>query len=74
MAKKPETKKQATRNYGERFRPEVGWLVSNMNANVFFDPVISVTDTDFTCKTSGTWSGTTDGWIYHNNITPKDEN
>jgi hypothetical protein len=47
--------------------------VSNVGAKVFFDPVVKVTETDFICRDSGRWTGTSDGWLYHNNIKPRDE-
>jgi hypothetical protein len=59
---------------GERFMPEVGWLVSNTNANVFLDPVVQITEFGFICKSTGLWTGTTAGWLAHNNIKPKEEN
>ena len=73
MAKTKTEKKKPVREYGERFIPEVGWLVSNVGSKVFFDPVVKVTETDFICRDSGRWTGTSDGWLYHNNIKPRDE-
>ena len=58
---------------GEIFKPEVGWLVSNTNANVYMEPVIEVRDDGFICKQSGRWTGTMEGWISHSNIKPKSE-
>lgn len=50
------------------FKPEVGWVVSNVNANVFMDVVISIESNGFICKQTGLWTGTTNGWIAHNTL------
>ena len=50
----------------------VGWC-QMLEQKYFFDPVVKVTETDFICRDSGRWTGTSDGWLYHNNIKPRDE-
>lgn len=57
----------------ETFKPEVGWLVSNVNCSVFLDPVVEVNADGFICKSTGRWTGAMEGWIAHNNITPREE-